>query len=72
MDWLGEVEEDVVPMAGCQCPEEVLSSVGPLQAVLLVMLQAAAQLCSWVTVGLEQRLLAKVLILHTHTHTQNV
>lgn len=49
--------------AGGQSPEEVSSSVGSVQTVLLVVDQAAAQLGLWVTVGLEQELFTKVLVL---------
>lgn len=56
--------------AGGHSPEEVQSSVGSVQAVLLVVDQAAAQLGLWVTVGLEQDLLPKVLVLQAHIHTR--
>lgn len=58
---------------GGQSPEEVQASVGSVQAVLLVVDQAAAQLGLWITVALEQDLLPEVLVLQgrrqTHVHT---
>lgn len=62
-NWLCELEKNVVVAWRRERPEEVQSLVRPLQTVLLIVCQAAAQHCRWVAMGLVQLLILKGLIL---------